>query len=197
MAEQEVLSAPSVVEYPFTRTTGPVIGAFFTALREGFIVGIKGADGQVIVPPVEYDPVTSAELTELVEVGDAGEVTTWAWVTEPTPDQPLADPFAWALIKLDGADTPMLGAVAAESIDAIATGSRVTPVWAEEREGHINDLAHWVLEAEGGEQYQLTGALADCKDGLAVEVEGKVDKGAMGIGMTGPQLAVQKITAQK
>jgi len=61
-----------------------------------------------------------------------------------------------------------------------------------------NDLegGQWILEAEGGEQYQLTGALADCKDGLAVEVEGKVDKNAMGIGMTGPQLAVQKITAR-
>ena len=54
---------------------------------------------------------------------------------------------------------------------------------------------HWVLETEGGEHYQLTGSLAGCKDGMAAEVEGKVDKGAMGIGMTGPQLAVQKITA--
>ena len=40
-------------------------------------------------------------------------------------------------------------AAAAESIDAIATGHRVTPVWATEREGHINDLTHWVLE-DGG-----------------------------------------------
>jgi hypothetical protein len=55
----------------------------------------------------------------------------------------------------------------------------------------------WLLEADGGERYQLTGALGDCKDGLAVEVEGSVDKNAMGIGMTGPHLAVQKITARK
>ena len=73
----------------------------------------------------------------------------WAWVTVPHEKHPLDQPFAWALIKLDGADTPMLGAVAAGSIDAIATGSRVTPVWADEREGHINDLTHWVLE-DGG-----------------------------------------------
>jgi hypothetical protein len=55
----------------------------------------------------------------------------------------------------------------------------------------------WVLETDGGERYQLSGSLADCKDGVAVEVEGKVDKNAMGIGMMGPQLAVQKITALK
>jgi Protein of unknown function (DUF5818) len=53
----------------------------------------------------------------------------------------------------------------------------------------------WVLETDSGERYQLTGSLDDCKDGLAVEVEGKVDKNAMGFGMVGPQLAVQKITA--
>jgi hypothetical protein len=55
---------------------------------------------------------------------------------------------------------------------------------------------HWVLETDGGERYQLTGALGNAKDGLLVEVEGKVDKDAMGIGMMGAQLAVQKITAR-
>jgi hypothetical protein len=61
-----------------------------------------------------------------------------------------------------------------------------------------NDLegGHWVLETESGDHYQLTGSLAGCQDGMAVEVEGKVDRAAMGIGMTGPQLNVQKITAR-
>jgi hypothetical protein len=54
---------------------------------------------------------------------------------------------------------------------------------------------HWVLETDAGDRYQLTGSLAGAKDGMAAEVEGKVDKNAMGIGMTGPQLDVQKITA--
>jgi hypothetical protein len=31
---------------------------------------------------------------------------------------------------------------------------------------------------------------------MAAEVEGKVDRDAMGIGMTGPQFSVQKITAR-
>ena len=59
MADAEVLTAPLVIEYPFSRTTGPVIGAFFTALREGFIVGSRASDGRVLVPPAEYDPVTA------------------------------------------------------------------------------------------------------------------------------------------
>jgi hypothetical protein len=143
-----VLAAPLIIEYPFKRTTGPVVGAFLTGLRERVLVGSKAGDGRVIVPPAEFDPDTGEDLTELVEVGPAGEVTTWAWVTAPHAKHPLDRPFAWALIRPDGADTPMLGAVAADE-GAVRTGLRVEPVWADEREGHITDIAHWV-PADGG-----------------------------------------------
>lgn len=55
---------------------------------------------------------------------------------------------------------------------------------------------HWVLETDNGDRYQLTGSVTGAKDGMAAEVEGNVDRNAMGIGMTGPQLNVQKITAR-
>jgi uncharacterized OB-fold protein len=145
-ADDGVLRAPMVIEYPFKRTTGPVIGAFLTGLREQVLVGIKGSQGQVIVPPTEYDPVTAEELTEIVEVGPGGTVTTWAWVFEPHERHPLDRPFAWALVQPDGADTAMLHAVDAGSVDAMETGMRVVPRWRDEREGHINDIECFVPE---------------------------------------------------
>jgi uncharacterized OB-fold protein len=148
MADGEVLSAPLTIEYPFTRTTGPVIGAFLTGLRERVVVGIRGSDGRVLVPPAEYDQVTSESLDELVEVGQAGVVTTWAW-TDPRPYQPLDRPFAWALVRLDGADTAMLHAVDAGSEDRMATGMRVRIRWRDDREGHITDIE--CFEPEDGE----------------------------------------------
>jgi hypothetical protein len=54
---------------------------------------------------------------------------------------------------------------------------------------------HWILETEDGDTYQLKGKLGQLKDGTKVRVEGKVDRGAMGIGMTGPSLHVEKISA--
>jgi uncharacterized OB-fold protein len=147
VSETEVLSAPLVVEYPFSRTVGPVQSAFFTGLREGVVIGVRMSDGQVMCPPVEYDPVTSESLRELVEVGDAGEVTTWAWQPNPVDGNPLDRPFAWALIRLDGADTAMLHAVDAGSADAMSTGMRVRVRWADEREGAITDIA--CFEPEG------------------------------------------------
>lgn len=137
----EVLQAPLVLEYPFTRSTGPVIGAFLTGLREGVICGIRRVDGTVLCPPSEYDPLTAEPLTEMVEVGQSGEVVSWAWNGEPRPMQPFDRPFAWALIRLDGADTAMLHAVFVDSADEMSTGMRVRVVWRSEREGHIADIA--------------------------------------------------------
>lgn len=142
----EVLSAPLVIEYPFKRTTGPVIGAFLTGLREQVLLGIRASDGRVIVPPAESDPVTGKDLAELVEVGPGGEVTTWAWVHQPHPKHPLDRPFAWALVRLDGADTAMLHVVDGGTVDAMHTGMRVTPRWREDREGAIGDLTCFVPE---------------------------------------------------
>ena len=146
-APGDILRAPLIIEYPFKRTTGPVIGAFLTGLREQVLVGSKALDGRVIVPPAEFDPVSGEDLTELVEVGPEGTISTWAWVAAPHAKHPLDEPFAWALIVPDGADTPMLGAVKASGIDAVSAGTKVRPVWATEREGRIEDIAHWEVVA--------------------------------------------------
>lgn len=146
-AGAETLSAPLIVEYPFRRSLGPTLSAFFTGLREGIVVGIRRKDGTVLVPPTEYDPETSEALDDLVEVGQSGVVTAWAWVHEPRPNQPIARPFAWALVRLDGADTAILHAVDAGSLDRMNTGMRVRVRWAAERVGHINDIACFEPEA--------------------------------------------------
>lgn len=146
MSDTTPLRAPLVIEYPFTRTVGPVQSAFLTGLREGVVIGIERSDGTVLVPPVEYDPDTAEELDQLVEVAETGTVATWAWEPNPDERQPLDVPFAWALITLDGADTPMLHVVDAGSPDAIETGTRVRIRWADEREGAITDIACFDLE---------------------------------------------------
>lgn len=145
---KERLSAPLILEYPFTRTTGPVIGAFMTGLREGIIVGVKRPDGTVLVPPTEYDPMTAEALGEVVEVGQSGEVVSWTWLDNPRPQSPWDEPHALAMIQLDGADTALVHGVLVDSADAMSTGMRVTARWRDEREGHIRDIAGFVPEGE-------------------------------------------------
>ncbi|MEW1696414.1 Zn-ribbon domain-containing OB-fold protein [Streptomyces sp. NPDC093249] len=137
----ETLRAPLVVEFPFTRSLGPVQSAFLTGLRERTVLGVRTTTGEVLVPPVEYDPATAEELSDLVEVAPTGTVTTWAWNPRPRPHQPLGTPFAWVLVRLDGADTALLHALDAPGPEAVRTGARVRIRWAAERTGAITDIA--------------------------------------------------------
>ncbi len=145
--DAEVLSAPHILEYPYTRSVGPVIGRFLAGLRDRSILGIRTAGDRVLVPPTEYDPNTGEPLEEFVEVGQAGVVTTWAWVATPRKNQPLDRPFAWALIRLDGADTALLHAVDAGDESKMTTGMRVQVRWRENTTGEIRDIA--CFEPEG------------------------------------------------
>jgi hypothetical protein len=51
---------------------------------------------------------------------------------------------------------------------------------------------HWQLVAEDGTTYVLEGAMRGIEqDGARVEIDGAVDRDAMGIAMTGPTLRVK------
>lgn len=147
MSDSE-LHARHVLEYPYRRSVGPVLGRFFAELRERRIVGIRAADGRVLVPPQEYDPGSGAPLSELVPVGSAGVVESFTWVAEPRPGKhPLERPFAFALIRLDGADTPLLHALDAGAPESVRTGMRVRARFREKTRGDIRDIACFEPEA--------------------------------------------------
>jgi hypothetical protein len=146
MAEK-IPTTTHTIEFPYTRTLGPVLSEFLTGLRDARILGITTGAGKVICPPTEWDPWTGDAVDPtLTEVGPGGTVETWAWVQTPTPKHPLDRPFAFALIKLDGADTAMLHAVDTGDMDAMQSGMRVTARWKPERIGHITDIDAFVPE---------------------------------------------------
>lgn len=163
---QPPLSAPLKLSFDYTRSVGPLLGQFFTALRGRRILGVRGSDGRVLVPPAEYDPVTYEPLTEVVPVASVGTVLSWTWQSEPLEGQPLDKPFAWTLIKLDGADTALLHAVAADSSDAVRTGARVHAHWVDEPVGAITDIAYFTL----GDSGEPVSDEADDRDPVTIQV---------------------------
>jgi uncharacterized OB-fold protein len=162
------LSAPLRLSFDYTRSVGPLLSQFFTALRERRIVGVRGSDGRVHVPPAEFDPVTYERLTEIVPVSSVGTVVSWTWQPQPLEGQPLDRPFAWALIKLDGADTPLLHAIdvgAAGSAESISSGARVHAHWVDEPVGAITDIGFFAL----GDEAEPEGE-ADDRDPITMQV---------------------------
>lgn len=153
-------SVEATIQFPYQRSLGPVVGAFMTALTAKRIIGIRAGE-RVLVPPLEWDPDTGEGLAhDFVDVGPAGTVESWSWVATPTVQHPLDHPFAFALVRLDGADTCLVHAVDAGSIEAMSTGMRVAPRWKGTRIGHITDLDAFVP----GEEPSVAG-----DDGPAAE----------------------------
>ncbi len=135
------------LEFPYKRTLGPVLGPFFTALRDGKVLGIRCGE-RIICPPIEYDPDTGENLEpDFVEVGPGGTVENYTWIAQPSTKHPFQEPFAFAQIKLDGADTAITHAIKAENPEAISSGTRVTAQFREERVGDICDV-YFVPEAD-------------------------------------------------
>jgi|SoiMethySBSTD1v2_1073268.scaffolds.fasta_scaffold480659_2 uncharacterized OB-fold protein len=142
----------SKLEFPYRRSLGTVIGGFALGLREHKILGSRTTGGEVLVPPLEYDPNTGEPVADgLVPVGPGGEVVSWTWVSDPTDRHPLDRPFAFALIKLDGASTSLVHAVDVASPDEISTGMRVEPRWSAEPKGVITDIEAFVPEGTAPE----------------------------------------------
>lgn len=145
----DLLQVRHPLAWVYERSTGPIFGRYLAGLRAGVLFGGRGPWGEVVVPPPEAFPNGQA-VTELVAVGPGGVVTGWTWQAVPRPGLPLNVPFAWALVLLDGATGPMVHAVAAPSIDAMATGVRVTARWRDERRGEPGDLVCFDLVRPDG-----------------------------------------------
>ena len=135
------------LELPYRRSLGPVVGAFLTGLRDQRVLGSRTPDGRVLVPALEYDPATGDGVDDLVEVGTAGRVTSWAWVHEPMRNHPLDHPFAWVLVQLDGADTSIVHALDAPDRLRRHRHPRADPLGRRAARAHHR---HRLLRAGGG-----------------------------------------------
>ena len=133
-----------VTEFPYKHSTGEVIGRFLAGLKEDKRIWGQRVAGQgVVVPPVGYSETDGSAGGDWVEVKPTGVVTAVARVHRPIPHlHPCAEPFAFVLVKLDGADTA-LAHVVRDHLEQLRIGSRVEAVWAPdaERHGSIRDIA--------------------------------------------------------
>jgi uncharacterized OB-fold protein len=148
MSDSEQATAPlhqrQVMEFPYKHSTGETIGRFLAGLKEQKTIWGQRVSGQgVVVPPLGYSEVDASAGGEWVAVKDTGTVTACAVVHQPIERlHPSAAPFAFVLVRLDGADTGLAHIVTAD-LDRVHVGARVQAVWAADdvRCGSIRDIA--------------------------------------------------------
>jgi hypothetical protein len=137
------MSEEAILEFPYKHSTGEVIGRFLAGLKEQKRIWGQRVSGQgVVVPPLGYSEVDGTTAGEWVEVADRGVVTAFAVVHEPLEGlHPTLSPFAFVLVRLEGADTS-LPHVVKEDIAALRVGSLVQAVWRadDQRIGSLRDI---------------------------------------------------------
>src|SRR5262249_23988248 len=142
-SDTQPMDAKQVMEFPYKHSTGPIVGRFLAGLKEQKTIWGQRVSGQgVVVPPTGYSEIDGSDGREWVAAQDTGGVTAAAVVRQPISRlHPSEAPFAFVLVRLDGADTAMAHIVK-DGFDKVKVGSRVQAVWAadDQRRGSIRDI---------------------------------------------------------
>ena len=135
----------SKLDIPYSYYAGPIASRFYDALeKERKILGIRcGSCNRVYMPPRATCGSCFKEMTEWVELKDEGEVVNFTIVHYEEPIHPVKAPFAYALIRLDGADTAFIHLLGEGELNRIRIGMRVKAVFSDKNPGNILDIDHF------------------------------------------------------
>lgn len=139
----EPLTLPGRIAVPYAWWVGEAGSRFLITLRDkAKITGNRCTRcNTVYVPPRKNCGSCFEDIDEFVELSDEGIVSAHTVVRFKYPIQPADPPFAYALIRLDGADVG-LAHIIKDDLDKLKNGVRVRARFkdAGERTGHILDI---------------------------------------------------------
>jgi len=131
---------------PYTYFAGRVGSKFITTLRDQKkILAVRcNPCAKVFVPPRQTCPFCMEDLqSSWLELKNEGIVTNYTVVRYDDKHLPRKAPFILALIKLEGADTPLAHLLEGIPPEKVKIGLRVKPVFAEETTNTILDIDHF------------------------------------------------------
>jgi uncharacterized OB-fold protein len=131
---------------PYTYFAGRVGSTFITTLRDQRkIMGVKcNACSKVFVPPRQTCERCMEDIRDnWVTLSDTGEVVNFTVVRYDDKHLPRKAPFVLAMIKLDGADTPMAHIVEDIDPENMTEGLKVKAVFADQTTNTILDIDHF------------------------------------------------------
>jgi uncharacterized OB-fold protein len=131
---------------PYQYFAGRTGSRFLIALRdEKKINGLRCEKcNKTFIPPRSTCERCFSDISDnWVELKNSGTVTGFTIVRYAEPHQPLEPPYILALIKLDGADTPILHLIKGIPIGQMKVGLKVKAVFAEKATSTIMDIDHF------------------------------------------------------
>jgi uncharacterized protein len=153
-----------LVSLTYEEPLTPNLERFADALMAARLVGHKCPScGRVYVPGRGYCPMCVVETSEAdeVEVSDSGTLTGFTIVTPVQYyGQKETQPFVWASVLLDGADSTLGGQeITGIPHDEIRSGLRVKAVWKSPADRSTSDISNrgWGSVAGAIDSFEPTG----------------------------------------
>jgi uncharacterized protein len=134
---------PRIARYSYS--AGPVRSKFLLSLRDSQkILGTKCPTcGRVYVPARSICIKCFGDINEWVEISDEGTLETFTIVYESQPIYHANPPFAFGIIKLDGADTGLVHRLGEADFKRIHIGMRLKAVFEDRLKGDIRDIKYF------------------------------------------------------
>ena len=141
----EPLSAEHHVLLGYKNFAGPVRSRFLVELRDNKrIMGVKcPVCNQVYVPAKPNCVKCLSKMDEWVEVSHKGTLITYTVIDFGDSVFGREPPFAYGMIRLDGADTSIVHFVGGGDLEDICIGMRLKAVFHDKRSGSILDISHF------------------------------------------------------
>jgi uncharacterized OB-fold protein len=146
MSESDAFVVEGKMALPYQYFAGATGSRFIVALRDDKqILGVRcEACDKTFVPPRQTCERCFADLTDRwVKLEPTGEVTGFTVIRYAEPYQPAKPPYVLALVKLDGADTPVAHILDCGDVEHVRVGLRVRAVFSEEPKDNILEISHF------------------------------------------------------
>jgi uncharacterized OB-fold protein len=144
---KEPHSVVGKMHVPYKYFVGALASRFCIELRDNQkIMGIRCPQCDKVLMPPRSDCVKCfGKLDEsmFVELSGKGTLTSYTVVHYSEPMHPMNAPFAYGIIRLDGADTGLTHFLGEVDLDEVSVGMKVEPVFKEKREGNILDIKYF------------------------------------------------------
>lgn len=141
--EVEALTLKGQIKMPYTWSVGETGSRFLIALRDEqkILANRCPKCGTVYVPPRKNCGGCFVDIgtDDWLEISSEGVVTSFTVVRYAYALQPVAPPFAYAIIQLDGASVGFVHIIK-DGLERLKNGARVRAKFQEERSGRILDI---------------------------------------------------------
>lgn len=133
------------LEVTYHHSAGVVGSKYFVELRDNKkIMGTKCLlCNKVYLPPQSVCGECFGRIDEWVELSGKGTLMSYTVVYQAEESQPAPTPFAYGIIRLDGADTGLTHLLGEVDFDKIRIGMRMEPVFKAKPVGNMLDIKYF------------------------------------------------------